>query len=303
MSTSSATRSEERETAPRLPERTRRTADIKALALKAGGDAVGIAPAGRWEEYVPEGYRPYDILPGAKSVIVVGVRGPSAGAWQSPDHRIMEVNGYDFANDRAIHVVADHIERKLGYYAMQGPALPTAGYQPRMSMMLAAVLAGCGTRSFAANIVLNPQYGLLYYSACLTTLELDYDDMLEQGVCPAPMCVQTYRHIGKTPCMAACPADDGGCLDGSIDADGNMEHVYYDRERCVSRSMNFGISSFQKALDRIVEEEDGEKRRMMIASDFFARSCSSVSFYKESVAQCFECMRVCPIGRRERKLK
>ena len=303
MPASSATHSDRRETAPRLPERTRRTADIKALALKAGGDVVGIAPVERWDEYVPEGYRPGDILPGARSVVVVGVRGPSAGAWQSPDHRIMEVNGYDFANDRAIHVVSDHIERKLGYYAMQGPALPTAGYQPRMSMMLAAVLAGCGTRSFAANIILNPQYGLLYYSACLTTLELDYDDMLEQGVCPAPMCVQTYRHIGKTPCMAACPADDGGCLDGSIDADGNIEHVYYDRERCVSRSMNFGISSFQKALDQIVEEEDKDSRRMMIHSDFFARSCGAVSFYKESVAQCFECMRVCPIGRKERKLK
>jgi len=279
------------------------TADIKAMALKAGGDVVGIAPAERWDEFVPEGYRPYDILPGAKSVIVVGVRGPTAGAWQSPDHRIMEVNGYDFANDRAIHVVADYIERELGYYALQGPALPTAGYQPRMSMMLAAVLAGCGTRSFAANIILNPQYGLLYYSAALTTLPLVYDEMLEQGVCPAPMCVQTYKHIGKTPCMAACPADDGGCLDGSIDEDGNMEHVYYDRERCVSRSMNFGISSFQKALDQIVEEDDKDKQRMMIHSDFFARSCGAVSFYKESVAQCFECMRVCPVGRGERKLK
>lgn len=279
------------------------TADIKAFALKAGGDVVGIAPASRWDKYVPDGYRPYDILPGAKSVIVVGVRGPTAGAWRSPSHRIMEVNGYDFANDRAIHVIADHIEHDLGYYALQGPALPTAGYQPKMSMMLAAVLAGCGTRSFAANIILNPQYGLLYYSACITTLELEYDDMLEQGVCPHNMCVQTYRQIGKTPCMAACPADDGGCLDGEIDDDGNMAHVYYDRERCVSRSMNFGISSFQKALDQIVEEEDKDRRRMMIHSDFFSRSCGAVSFYKESVAQCFECMRVCPVGRNERKLK
>ena len=279
------------------------TADIKAMAIKAGGDVVGIAPASRWDGFVPEGYRPYDILPNAKSVVVIGVRGPSAGAWRSPSHRIMEVNGYDFANDRAIHMVADHIEQKLGFYALQGPALPTAGYQPKMSMMLAAVLAGCGTRSFAANIILNPTYGLLYYSACITTLELDYDDMLEQGVCPAPMCVQTYKQIGKTPCMAACPADEGGCLDGSIDDDGNMEHVYYDRERCVSRSMNFGISSFQKALDQIVEEEDKDKRKMMIHSDFFSRSCGAVSFYKESVAQCFECMRVCPIGRGERKLK
>ena len=92
---------------------------------------------------------------------------------------------------------------------MQAPTLPVAGHQPLMSMMLAAVLAGLGTRSFAANIILNPKYGLLYYSAALTTAELVPDEMLEQQVCPAPMCVATYRSIGKTPCMAACPADEG----------------------------------------------------------------------------------------------
>lgn len=279
------------------------TERVKALALKSGVDVVGIAPVERWDEFVPEGHRPADILPGARFVVVVGCRGPTAGAWRSPDHRMMEVNGYDFANDRVIHVIADFIERKYGHYAIQAPALPTAGHQPPMSMMLSAVLAGLGTRSFAANIILNPKYGLLYYSACLTTLELEPDDMLEQNVCPAPMCVATYKAIGKTPCLAACPADEGGCLDGSLTEDGEMDYVYYDRERCVSRAMNFGINSFQKALAEIAKEPDSDTRKSMINSDFFTRSCTAISFYKESVAQCFECMRVCPVGRQERKLK
>lgn len=276
---------------------------IRRTAIEAGVDVVGFAPASRWEAYVPEGHRPADILTGAKSVVVVGCRGPTAGAWQSPDHRLIEMCGYDFANDRAIHHVADFIEREYGYYAIQAPGLPVGGHQPTFSMMLAAVLAGLGTRSFAANIVLNPKYGLLYYSACLTTLELPYDAMLEQDVCPHPMCVQVYKHGGRTPCQMACPSDDGGCLSGTIDANGRIESVYYDRERCVSRAMNFGINSFQKALEQIAGEDDDRKRKMMIYSDFFTRSCSGISFYKESVAQCFECMRVCPIGRAERKLK
>ncbi|MBL4758679.1 MAG: hypothetical protein JKY32_13915 [Rhizobiales bacterium] len=279
------------------------TAAIKSLALSMGGDVVGIAPVERWREYVPDGYLPEDILPGAKSVIVVGSRGPSAGAWQSPNHRIMEVNGYDFANDRALHVVCDHIEMNYGYYAMQAPGLPVAGHQPKMSMMLAAVLSGLGTRSLAANIILNPKYGLLYYSACLTTLPLEYDDRLEQDVCPAPMCVKIFRAGGKTPCMAVCPSDDGGCLDGDIDEDGKISFSYFDRERCVHRAMNFGINSFQKAMGEIAAEEDKDRRDVMINSDFFNRSCSAISHYKESVAQCFECMRVCPVGRSERKLK
>ena len=280
-----------------------RAEDIRRLALESGVDVVGIAPVARWNDFVPVGSRPCDILPGARSVVVVGVRGPSAGAWQSPDHRLIEMNGYDFANDRVIHIVADHIEREYGFQAIQAPGLPIGGHQPAFSMMLAAVLSGLGTRSFAANIILNPKYGLLYYSACITTLELPVDAMLEQDVCPAPMCVTVYKAGGRTPCQAACPSDDGGCLHGTIGPDNRIESTYYDRERCVSRAMNFGINSFQKGLEQIANEDDPENRRMMIHSDFFTRSASAIAFYKESVAQCFECMRVCPIGRAERKLK
>jgi epoxyqueuosine reductase QueG len=279
------------------------TAQIKQYALEAGATVVGIADPVSWEEFVPEGHRPYDILPGAQSVIVVGSRGPTAGAWRSPDHRLMEVNGYDFRNDAAIHRVADIIESQFDHQAIQAPGLPTSGHMPPMSMMLAAVLAGLGTRSLAANIILNPKYGLLYYSACITTLKLDYDAQLEQDVCPHPMCVTSFKRFGKTPCLAACPVEEGGCLDGSIDAQGRIESSYYDRERCVSRAMNFGINSFQKALAQIVEEQDSEIQKNMLHSDFFSRSCSAITHYKESVAQCFECMRVCPIGRAERKLK
>tara|TARA_Y100001934_G_scaffold256588_2_gene324745 strand:+ start:1707 stop:2621 length:915 start_codon:yes stop_codon:yes gene_type:complete len=278
-------------------------AAVKDAAMSFGADVVGIAPVDRWDEHVPEGYRPADLLPGAKSVIVVGARGPTAGAWKSPNPRVMEVLGLDFANDRAIAALTGHIEAVYGHYAIQAAGLSAAGHQPPFSYMLAAVLSGLGTRSLAANIVLNPKFGLLYYSACITTLELPSDEMLEQDVCPHPMCVQTYKHIGKTPCMAACPADDGGCLDGSLDEEGRIASSYYDRERCVSRAMNFGPVALQKSLAELVSQDDADERRMFAYSDFFARACSGVSFYKESVAQCFECMRVCPIGRQSRKLK
>jgi epoxyqueuosine reductase QueG len=282
---------------------TSRTDQIKEFALRAGASVVGVADPQAWEEFVPEGHRPYDILPGARSVVVVGSRGPTAGAWRSPSHRLMEVNGYDFRNDAAIHGVADIIESRFDHQAIQAPGLPTGGHMPPMSMMLAAVLAGLGTRSLAANIVLNPKYGLLYYSACITSLQLNFDQKLEQDVCPHPMCVKSFERFGKTPCLAACPVEEGGCLDGSIGDDGRIDSSTYDRERCVSRAMNFGINSFQKAMHQIVSEQNQEMQQNMIQSDFFSRSCSAITHYKESVAQCFECMRVCPIGRAERKLK
>ena len=201
-----------------------RTQQIKAFALAAGADVVGIADPLAWDEYVPEGHRPADLLPNVRSIIVAGSRGPTGGAWRSPNHRVMEINGYDFRNDAAIHRIADMIEQQHDHQAIQAPGLPTSGHLPQFSMMLAAVLAGLGTRSLAANIILNPQYGLLYYSACLTTLELEFDEMLEEGVCPHHMCVESFRRFGKTPCLAACPSDEGGCLDGSIDDQGRIEY-------------------------------------------------------------------------------
>ncbi len=83
------------------------TQQIKAFVLSAGADVVGVADPLAWNEHVPEGHRPGDILPNVRSVIVAGSRGPTGGAWRSPDHRVMEVNGYDFRNDAAIHRVAD----------------------------------------------------------------------------------------------------------------------------------------------------------------------------------------------------
>ena len=63
---------------------------------------------------MPEGYRPEDILPGARSVIVAGGDGPTAGAWRCPDHRVMEITGYDLRENVAVHVMCDFIERELG---------------------------------------------------------------------------------------------------------------------------------------------------------------------------------------------
>ena len=145
---------------------------VKRVGLDAGARVVGVAGAEAFRAGVPEGFRPEDILPGARSVVVAGGDGPTAGAWRCPDHRVMEITGYDLRENVAIHAMCDYIERELGYYAVQAPSLPVHGHEPPMSMMHAAELAGLGTRSFAAHIILNPEYGLLYYAALITTLPL-----------------------------------------------------------------------------------------------------------------------------------
>jgi epoxyqueuosine reductase QueG len=274
------------------------TETVKAVGLRAGARVVGVASAEAFRAGVPEGYRPEDILPGARSVVVAGGDGPTAGAWRSADHRVMEITGYDLRENVAIHAMCDHIERELGHYAVQAPSLPVHGHEPPMSMMHAAELAGLGSRSFAAHIILNPEYGLLYYAALITTLPLEPSPPLAEPACPHPGCVAMYKRIGTTPCLRVCPA----CLSGTMQ-NARIETSTYDREKCHSRAQTYGIGSFQKALLALVDEQDKARRHDIIYSDFFTKSVESLGFFRDSIAQCFECMRVCPVGRKYRKLQ
>src|SRR5256712_11548529 len=273
-------------------------ARVKNAGLAAGARVVGIAAVEAFRAQVPEGYRPEDLLPGARSVVAPGGEGPTAGAWRCPDHRVMEITGYDLRENVAIHVMCDFIERELGHQAIQAPSLSVHGHEPPMSMMHAAELAGLGSRSLAAHIILNPEYGLLYYAALITTLPLEPDPPLAEPACPHPGCAAMYKRIGTTPCLRVCPA----CLAGTVQ-DGRIQESTYDREKCHSRAQTYGIGSFPKGLPPIANGGDRGRRRAMIYSDFFTKSLQSGGVFRDSIAQCFECMRVCPVGRKYRKLK
>jgi hypothetical protein len=53
----------------------------------------------------------------------------------------------------------------------------------------------------------------------------------------------------------------------------------------------------------VVNDYPGALPHDMIHSDFFVKSIQSIGFFRDSIAQCFECMRVCPVGRKHRKLR
>src|SRR5262245_47930134 len=112
--------------------------EIKAIGRRAGARVVGIAAASAFDAHAPEGHRPADFLPGARSVVVAGGDGPTAGAWRCPDNRVMEITGYDLRENVAVHAMCDYIEREHGHYAVQAPSLPVHGHEPPMSMMHAA---------------------------------------------------------------------------------------------------------------------------------------------------------------------
>lgn len=266
---------------------------LQAFASKNGALVCGVAAVEAFHDDPPEGFRPTDILPRAKTV-VVGGNPPRAGDWASPLVELQETMGTsDRINALGLRI-AKFIEDRFGYYAVFIPPGINKGNRPFLSVMLAAELAGCGSRSLAGPI-LHPDYGMLYYSAIVTTLPFPVDDPLATPACPAPACVQMWEEEATTPCLSTCAIDDGGCLGGSL-VDARLAERRYDRERCTTRVYTYWVPGFQKSLEAALNEEDKERRKMILYSSFFTRTLWSMTYSAQNQAQCFECVRVCPVG-------
>ena len=271
--------------------------ELDALSRKGGAVITGVADATAFTE-VPEGQRPTDLLPKARSVYVVGGAQPRAGDWQSPIYQHMETTSFGDRIHNLAQRLSRYIEDEYGYYAICVPPGTDSGNRPFVSFAKAAVLAGCGTPSLAGP-VLNPEYGFMYYSLIISTLPLMYDKPLEEPVCPAPECKDMWDEKGTTPCMAICPIDEGGCLGGRLE-DGRIAERRYDVARCSSRVETSWVPGFQKVLDATLKEKDKEQQKLMLYSSLFTRTLWSMTYANVSQGQCFECMRVCPVGSKHR---
>jgi len=267
--------------------------EIGAIAAKSGALVSGVAAADAFSA-APEGRRPSDILPHARSVFVIGGAQPRAGDWQSPNYQHMEVTSTSDRMQTMALKIARIIEDRFSYYAVCVPPGVDHGQQPFMSIAMAADLAGCGSRSLAGP-VLHPEYGFMYFGAIITTMPLPADKRLDTPACPAPECVEMYAAENTTPCLGVCPAGSGGCLDGRLEA-GRFFDRQYDSARCSTRVQNYWVPGFQKLLGATLREPDAGKQKMMLFSSMFSRTLWSMTYSNVSQGQCSECMRVCPVG-------
>ena len=268
---------------------------IFAYCRKRGALAVGIADVDVLTRIAPPGHGPRDLMPRARSVISLGVGGATQGAWAS------SAKTMGFAGDtekRAYKVafgLSYYIETVYGYRAVYCPPDldPEQGARvPLQSLKLHAEVAGIGARSLAGDILLHPDYGFLYYGSVLTEMPLPPDKPMAENPCPAPSCVQMYRQIGRTPCMKFCPVS---CLDGKIDEDGRIAEMHFDMYKCAEMSQQYEAVPNILA-DAILAEDPLERDDILFGAE------NQVIWYKmaigegELLAQCFECMRVCPIA-------
>jgi epoxyqueuosine reductase len=166
------------------------TRAVKQIAQDRGADLVGIASVERFKE-APEGHRPTDILPEAKSVIVVGRRILDSVMEQldNPSMR-MTWHHHMYAHLNALNSVlcyeiAALLEQK-GYWAI--PVQPTTPYYKDKffgvsSHRHAAVAAGLGVFGMS-NLVLTPQFGpRVRWDQVITSAYLAPNPLLEENLC------------------------------------------------------------------------------------------------------------------------
>jgi NAD-dependent dihydropyrimidine dehydrogenase PreA subunit len=134
----------------------------------------------------------------------------------------------------------------------------------------------------------------MYYASVFTELELPSDAPLAENPCPAPSCINMYRSIGRTPCMKFCPAQ---CLSGEVDENGRQKLMRYDMAACAEFTQEY------EAVPKILAEAVSAETRASGAEALLDPD-RKMLWYKVSAgsggwfAQCFECMRVCPIATR-----
>ena len=267
---------------------------LRDYAMKRGAAAFGIADAELVARFTPSGHAPTDLLPGVESVISVGVTGPTQGTWRAPAKVMTSVG----ANVGRIYRVAVglsfHIEKSYGFRSIYCPPHvdPEFGARlPLQSVKLHAELAGIGARSLAGDILLHRDFGMLYFGSVITEMPLPPDEPMTDNPCPAPSCVKLFQESGQTPCQKFCPVQ---CLSGTIDDNGKQDEMTFDMYRCAELCQQY--ENLPSIVELAFETEDQLEREDILygaeAQSFFYKATAGV----DTNAQCFECMRVCPIA-------
>jgi epoxyqueuosine reductase len=171
---------------------------VKKAALELGAELCGIAAADGFSG-APEGHHPHDLLPGCRSVIVLGSRFPLAAMDGGPEiytlvrdqmTQVMNALSAALAVDLRSGGARTRVQRSLGCEWEASGRL-----RAPLSLKHAAVLAGLG-KIGRNTLLVNDRLGnMVWLSAVLTDLELEADPPADYDPCPpgCRLCAKACR--------------------------------------------------------------------------------------------------------------
>ncbi len=182
---------------------------------------MGAASAEELNKDAPEGFRPKDLLPGAKTVLVFAQPLPLAVFLVPGDN-----NNFYQRSSYTHYLIMDKLANDLSLMIQQAgyPSLPIPSYSPLrfykgeprgiISLKHAAAYAGLGKMG-RNTLLINPEHGnVMRLGALMTEMEWpQYPVMNEKSPCPdkcricedaCPVGALKDGHIDKTKCMGNC---------------------------------------------------------------------------------------------------
>ena len=192
----------------------------------------------------------------------------------------MQTNYYttSLEANRSAYYLAKWLRNKGYGVAPVSPFLPLdmfkeSGLRADFSHRHAAAEAGLGEIGLN-NLLITPQYGpRVKLASIITNAPLEADPRFERTICPREGCEL---------CVNNCPV-------GAFTPTGET-----DKRKCSHHTLKYGYGMFLRSLRGLLEA-DKEKIRDLLRD---AALLESFQFLEMSgAAECFECMRVCPIGR------
>lgn len=261
-------------------------------------DLVGITDVDRLSG-APPGYRPQDLLPGARSVIVMAVRLP-LGAVQTiyRAHEdglrhaqcIYGTHGYALTPNYHLKFAAYRMARfleKQGLIATSLPSGPGSGGTP-FSHRHAAVAAGLGEFGWSG-IVVTPDYGpRVRFVSVITRAELEPDPLYSGP----PLCDRCDICVDVCPVGAISPVESR-----SVEMGGRVYEygkVHYAKCRVGTEGLttkSLGFKDLPIPDDPTWEDVDAARR------DIDKRQLNEVILPVDRATwYCGRCLAYCPIG-------
>ena len=250
-------------------------ADIGAALDRKDIPVFGVADAGLLNRTAPAGFRPEDVLPGARSVLIVA-RPLPLSIFQTPRNgRIYSFyssafHAYYQATNEAVNAVC----LMIGYAGHT--ALPIPSYSPLkfhdgeprglVSLKHAAVAAGLGKMG-KNTLLIHPREGnILRLGGLVTTLDLPADGPGDfPNLCPP----------GCRKCLEACPV-------------GALSEKGIDKMQCMGNCIEHLLMPPRWFLS-LLRWPVSKSRFLTDVIDLFA-----LSFFQSYGISCFACLTACP---------
>lgn len=255
------------------------TAEILGFCKGLGADLVGVASVERFGE-APDGHKPQDILPGARSVISFALNALE-GTFLPPTIHTYQLS-YSLLRHNSngmSYQIAKFLENK-GFYSVMIPAtfpldmVEKKGLFGDFSHRHAAVAAGLGELG-RISILVTPQYGpRVWLGTVITTAPLEASPLLEGPVCSKDTC---------SLCIEACPT-------GALSPNG------IEVKECLKSGVHsWNLSGLLRHIKKILREPDAlEKEKIATGPDTWQLYQSMVCGL---IPHCDKCLAACPVGR------